>query len=122
MILAAGTPLAAATDLTDTAKWRADYVASLRSPSGWLSVAGLFWLHEGANAIGSDPRSDVVLPRGGPERAGVLRLEGGKGRYQNRQLKSDVTEHPDVIKFGDVSLTVIERGGKTGVRLRDPNA
>jgi uncharacterized protein len=122
IILAAGTLLAATTDRSDTAKWRANYEASLKSPSGWLSVAGLFWLHEGANAIGSDPQSDVVLPRGGPQRAGVLRLEGGKVTYQNRQLKSDATEHPDVIKFGDVSLTVIERGGKTGVRLRDPNA
>ena len=37
-------------------------------------------------------------------------------------MKSDVSDHPDVVKFGDVSLTVIERGGKTGVRLRDPNA
>jgi uncharacterized protein (DUF1684 family) len=122
IILAAGVLLAATGDRSDIAKWRADYEAALKSPKGWLSVAGLFWLHEGANAIGSDPQSDVVLPPGAPKSAGVLRLEGGKVTYQNRQLKSDTTEHPDAVEIGDVSLTVIERGGKTGVRLRDPNA
>ena len=28
-------------------KWRHDYEAQLTSNSGWLSVSGLFWLHEG---------------------------------------------------------------------------
>ncbi len=42
--------------------------------------------------------------------------------YEKRQLKSDETDHPDVLKFGDVTATIIERGGKFGVRLRDPNA
>jgi hypothetical protein len=92
-------------------EWRAKYEASLKAPDGWLSVAGLSWLHEGANT--------VDLPRQKPI---VLRLDGGKVTYEKRQLKSDATDHPDVVSFGDISLTIIERGGKTGVRLRDPNA
>ena len=28
---------------------RANYEASLKAPDGWLSVAGLSWLHEGSN-------------------------------------------------------------------------
>lgn len=130
ILFAAGTLLAAAaaTPYADeTAQWRAAYEASLKAPDGWLSVAGLFWLHEGDNVLGSDAQSDVVLPAGGPKRVGVLRFVGGeagggKVTFQNRVLKSDISAHPDVVKIGDVSLTIVERGGKTGVRLRDPNA
>jgi hypothetical protein len=103
-------------------QWRADYEASLKKADGWLSVAGLFWLHAGDNVVGSDPQSDVVLPSGAPKRAGVLHFAGGKVTFENRELKSDVAGKPDVVKIGDVVMTVIERGGKTGVRLRDPNA
>jgi uncharacterized protein len=125
LMFTAGTLLAATAEpayLDDTAKWRASYEASLKAPGGWLSVAGLYWLHEGDNVLGSDPQSDVVLPPGEPRQAGVLHFAGGKVTYQNRQLKTDAAGHPDVVKFGDVSMTIIERGGKTGVRLRDPNA
>jgi uncharacterized protein (DUF1684 family) len=91
-------------------EWRANYEASLKAPDGWLSVAGLSWLHEGANTV-ELPHQNLVLD-----------LEKGKVTYEKRQLKSDITEHPDVLKFGEVSLTIIERGGKFGARLRDPNA
>ncbi len=108
--------LTAASFIDETAKWRADYEASLKARDGWLSVAGLYWLHEGDNTVGSDSESDVVLPAGTPKRAGILHFTKGQVFWGNRQLKNDV------VKIGDVSLTIIERGGKTGVRLRDPNA
>jgi uncharacterized protein (DUF1684 family) len=92
-------------------EWRAKYEASLKAPDGWLSVAGLSWLEEGENT--------VDLPNQKPIK---LRLEGSKVTYEKRQLRSDAADHPDVLKFGDISLTIIERGGKFGVRLRDPNA
>ena len=90
LILAAAVALmAAADDTTGIAKWRADYEADLKAPNGWLSVAGLFWLHAGDNIVGSDPQSDVVLPAGAPKRAGVMKLAGGKVTFENRPLKSD---------------------------------
>src|SRR5450631_3877899 len=111
LILAASALLAATTTGDPYQKWRADYEASLKSPGGWLSVAGLIWLHDGANTI--------TLPN---QKTAVLQFEAGKVTFEKRVLKSDITDHPDVLKFGDVTLTVIERGGKTGARLRDPNA
>lgn len=110
---------------SEIAKWRADYEASLKAPDGWLSVAGLFWLHEGVNVVGSDPASDVITP------AGVLRLARGKVMFEPQpgsgiltkgELKPDDPGPPDVLRIGAVSLTIIERGPKTGVRMRDPNA
>jgi uncharacterized protein (DUF1684 family) len=114
IILAASTVLAATAGPGSEQAWRADYESHLKAPDGWLSVAGLSWLHEGANT--------VELPPGAAQKAVALHVDGGKVSYDKRPLKSDITDHPDVLKFGDVTLTVIERGGKTGVRLRDPHA
>src|ERR1700676_5190023 len=85
-------------------EWRANYEASLKAPDGWLSVARLSWLQGGANTVDVPSQKPIVL-----------RLAEGKVFYEKRQLKSDITDHPDVLKFGEVSLTVIERGGKLGV-------
>ena len=124
IILAAAFALMAAStgENAETAKWRADYEASLKAPNGWLSVAGLFWLHAGDNIVGSDPQSDVVLPSGAPKRAGVMKLAGGKVTFENKQLKSDASGKPDAVKIGDVTMTIIERNDKIGVRMKDPNA
>jgi len=121
-IFFAAAGLLAAADSDQATKWRADYEASLKAPDGWLSVAGLFWLHVGSNSVGSDPQSDVVLPSGAPKHAGTLEFRDGKVSWQKRVLASDAAPHPDELKIGDLVLTIIERGGKTGVRLRDPNA
>ncbi len=106
ILFAAGTVLAATAGVSDVAKWRADYEASLKAPDGWLSVAGLVWLHEGANEVASQ----------------TLTVHGGKVSFQGRQLQSDATAHPDAVRTGNLTLTIIERGGKIGARLRDPNA
>jgi uncharacterized protein (DUF1684 family) len=92
-------------------EWRANYEASLKAPDGWLSVAGLSWLQEGSNTVDLPSQKPIVL-----------RLSNGKAFFENRQLRSDAAGRPDTLKFGNISLTIIERGGKTGVRLRDPNA
>jgi hypothetical protein len=104
----------AAGALVNDQQWRADYEKGLRSPNGWLSVAGLSWFHEGANA--------VELPPGAGKGSITLNLKGKTATYEGRTLKSDATEHPDVLRFNGVTVTIIERGGKTGIRLRDPNA
>lgn len=42
--------------------WRAERVARLTAPDGWLSVVELGWLGEGENRAGSGPDAAVVLP------------------------------------------------------------
>src|SRR6202521_4617861 len=60
-------------------KWRQDYEASLKSDDGWLTVSGLFWLHEGENRFGSDALNDIVLPvASAPAQAGSFVFRGGK--------------------------------------------
>jgi uncharacterized protein (DUF1684 family) len=118
-------------------RWRAQREATLKAPNGWLSMAGLFWLHDGANVVGSDEKSEVVLPSGTPARAAILRVAAGKvtlepepragllrnGKAATRSiLVSDLADKPDLLQLGRITLTIIDRDGKPGVRLRDPNA
>ncbi len=115
--------------------WRARREASLKADGGWLSVAGLFWLKEGPNRFGTDPKGDIVLPAGSaPPRAGVFAQAAGKvtvtfereaeatlaGKPVTRaDLRSDKSGSPDVISLGRLSLFVIERDGRLAIRLKD---
>src|SRR4030067_398525 len=57
--------------LVSTEAWRQDMVKNLRAPNGWLALAGLSWLHEGADLIGADPAAAGPLPPGpGPPHPG----------------------------------------------------
>ena len=56
--------------------WRAQRYAALRRPRSWLTLAGLDWLAEGSNGIGTEPASAVRLGRG-PGHAGTIVLRGG---------------------------------------------
>lgn len=99
-------------------KWRQEYEAGLKAPNGWLSVAGLFWLHEGSNRAGSDPASEILLPKPAPKNAGAIDFHAGHARFRGKELKPDV----DIEKIGDLKLQVIKRGQRYGVRMRDPNS
>jgi uncharacterized protein len=116
--------------------WRESREKRLKSPSGWLTLVGLAWLHAGENTVGSDPGSAVVLPAKTPKQAGVLVLAGGKvtiqpaagsgitidGKPAREQiLGDDMAEHTDVMKIGEVSFYVIRRGDRYGVRVKDPD-
>ena len=43
-------------------KWRAEREERLKSDTGWLTVAGLFWLQEGENSIGTAETDRIQLP------------------------------------------------------------
>ena len=115
--------------------WRRQMEASLRADDGWLTLAGLFWLHEGSNSFGADPASDIVLSAGAaPQRAGVfelcdgvatLRPVEGAGVTVNdlpagvARLRSDADGSPDRVGLGSLTLLVIQRGTRMGVRVKD---
>lgn len=112
--------------------WRRQREESLKAKDGWLSVAGLFWLKEGENRVGSDPSFEVVLPEGrSPRRVGVVDFDRGTTRFRvatgahvlangkptvTAELKPD---SKDLLQFGDFSISVIQRGPRYGLRLRD---
>ena len=116
--------------------WRRQRVQRLTADGGWLTVAGLFWLKPGANRFGADAANDIVLPaHSAPAQAGAFVLEGGRVRVEVRpgvavtlagkpvargELRSDAGgATPDVLALGALTLQIIDRGGRLGVRLKD---
>lgn len=109
---------ASSTYQSEVEQWRAKRLASLQAEGGWLSLAGLFWLHEGANTYGTGASNDIVLPDG-PANAGAFQLHDGKVTDGTREVRPDSA---DVVKVGRLSLFVIQRSGKMGIRLKDPES
>lgn len=117
-------------------KWRDEREARLKADGGWLSVAGLTWLKQGENRFGTDKAAAIVLPEGSaPAIAGAFELKGTEttvklaagtaARMAGLPLAGAALLRPDsadVVEVGSVSLQVIERGGRFGIRLKDKNA
>ena len=106
----------------EIAEWRKQREERLKAEGGWLSLAGLFWLHDGVNRFGKDQGNEIVLPDG-PAHAGSFELHGGKVTVtldgKTRPLAPD---SDDAAKVGRLSLFVIKRGDKYGIRVKDPES
>ena len=92
-------------------QWRSTREEKLKAPTSWLAVAGLFWLKEGENSVGSDPASDVVLPARAPKHAGTLirhELKAGWKPASGAVAWLDADSPPAAI--GSVTLALIEIG------------
>jgi uncharacterized protein (DUF1684 family) len=117
-------------------KWRLDYEASLKSDDGWLTVSGLFWLHDGENRFGSDALNDIVLPAGSaPAQAGsfvfhddktVVHVNPGVKITLNGKPVESAELQPDLVSqrlhLGDLTLLVHASGDRYGIRLKDKNS
>jgi uncharacterized protein (DUF1684 family) len=119
-------------------RWQADRERRLKADDGWLTVAGLFWLKEGKNRFGAEASNDIVLPAGSaPARAGVFEFRGGETRVRMEDgvsatvdgkparealLRPDTARAPDIVAIGDLQMTLIKRGDRYGIRLRDRNS
>jgi len=117
----------------EVATWRAKRLSRLKADDGWLTLAGLYWLEEGNNRVGTEPGSEVLLPKG-VKSAGVLLRKGREVRFKpatNSQvtvndqpavsmaLISDKNGEPTMLRIGPVSFYLIERGDRIGVRVKD---
>jgi uncharacterized protein (DUF1684 family) len=137
LLAAVPVPLAAqdAAYAAEVAKWRTQREDRLKADGGWLTVTGLFWLHEGSNPFGSAPTNEITLPSGTPGRAGVFELRqsrvtvrlqpgvagaiGGQPLVGPRPMADDGGGSPDVLTLGRTTMHVIARGGRFGIRLKD---
>ena len=115
--------------------WRQEREARLRAETGWLTVAGLYWLQAGDNRIGSAADNDIVLPAdSAPAHVGVFRLERGTTTFR-AERGVDVFQHgkkvqtaslevgavSDALSIGRLSLWVHTSGQRFAIRLRDPD-
>jgi uncharacterized protein len=115
-------------------QWRMQREKDLQDDGGWLTVAGLFWFKDGSNTAGTDPSSDIVLPRG-PAKLGVFEFHNGKTTFHpspgalvtvngkpaslDATMRPDTEGHPDQVKLETLTMFVIQRGKRYGIRMRD---
>jgi len=115
--------------------WRAERVGRLTSDTGWLTLAGLFWLKEGENSFGRASSNALVLDNTSlADTAGSFVLTGQRVRFVARpgagvthdgqavtslELASDAQGQPTMLASGSLRFFVIERAGNLGVRVRD---
>src|SRR5215831_801612 len=115
-------------------KWRQDYEADLKKDFGWLTVSGLFFLHEGENRFGSDPLNDIVLPAGSvPATAGYFEVHAGKavvhvnpGVKATRKGKvvevEELGSQDGFLSGDDLTLVTHTSGDRPAIRLIDKNS
>ncbi len=117
-------------------KWRSDDEADLKKETGWLTVAGLFWLKEGINTVGAGPDFDVRLTDNFKQKkfgeidfkngaailkveSGVMAQSDGKSISTTIDLVSDEKGKPTEIRTGSQTLYLIRREDRFGIRLKD---
>ena len=125
----------------DLAIWRTDYARRLQGEEGWLTVAGLYWLNDGENHVGTDPTNDIVLRAGSaPPHVGVFAFrqgtttfhaaEGVEVRQQGRAVRSTTlvpgpgtsATPADALVVGTLTLWLHQSGERFAVRIRDPQS
>ena len=108
-------------------------IDSLKHENGYLNLSGLFWLKEGENTIGADPKNDFNFPAEHSDSfLGKIILNNGVVRFkssQANQVFSSGQAVSEMIIFQDKKVVVLEhkslrwfiikRGEKYALRLRD---
>jgi uncharacterized protein (DUF1684 family) len=115
--------------------WQARMDAEIRADNTWLSWVGDFWLKEGVNTLGSSPDCDIALPQPAPRILGAVTLEragatfkadvgqtvelNGEPLHSATPLKSEDEDFPSLITFKSISLRLVRRDNRVGLRLWD---
>jgi len=114
--------------------WHAKRIEELKGPSGWLNLAGLFWLNEGINTVGASPTNSIVFPEGkAPGQLGYFLLKDGKVLFEtgpgitvtanakpvSRLFAFQPDSVPPKLRLGSLEWFIIKRDTRYGIRLRD---
>jgi uncharacterized protein len=116
-------------------RWHQKRIEDLRSPDGWLNLAGLFWLKEGISTFGSDDNNDIVFPKDKiPAKAGLFLLQNGVVTMttlpeveifsDDEPIKTGVIFDAEKkgqpkLSYGSLQWFIIKRDNQFGIRLRD---
>jgi uncharacterized protein (DUF1684 family) len=117
----------------DFLKWKQELTNDRKQ--NWLTLVGLFWLQEGANQVGGNPKLEIPLPQDKvAPHIGVIDFHAGKAVFKadpgtkvtsngklvtTIELVPDVSGNPTVLAIGDIRMLLIQRGQKFGMRVRD---
>jgi hypothetical protein len=130
-----------ATWKSDLLAWRAQQAKDLQQPNGWLTLIGLEWLKPGDNSFGSANGNASIVQAPTSAFLGVVRLTGdslqllppnggypkdllvdGKPPANPQPLDADSSGHPSKVTAGSVTITVIHRGDRYALRIKNSKA
>ena len=115
-------------------QWQQDRLERLKGKDGWLNLAGIYWLREGEQSLGSHPSNDHVFPEKAPAYMGTLTLEGDSVHIRlNKEVRAyyegeavteldlsyDRSGNPAYITHGDFAWYIMKRHTSLAIRLRD---
>jgi len=123
---------------TELLTWRAEHAKELQKPNGWLTLIGLDWLKPGDNSFGAGKANAIIIHAPVAATMGMVKLEGetlqllppaggypkglmvdGKPPENPQKLASDNPGTPSKITSGSVTITVIHRGDRYALRIKD---
>lgn len=116
-------------------QWDAKRIESLKSATGWVNLAGLFWLEPGENKFGAAAENQLVFndPRF-PAHLGTFILTdkeviwktnaGNEVYHKQQQVEQlsifDISKNQGIqLAYHTFRWTIIKREDKLGVRFRD---
>lgn len=115
-------------------EWRANRLARLVAPEGYLNQTGLFWLKPGVHSFGTGAENDVVFPGEGAAKIGEfsvtadgvsMRVEpdvevySDGVRVEEIAMVADTADEPVAVTHKTLGWMAIERQGRYAIRLRD---
>ena len=130
----AGAGLDVAAYEAEIMEWREGRLERLLAPTGFLTQVGLFWIEDGRYSVGSAPGSAILLPPSAAPNLGEVVVEDGAVRMSvaadvvvthegapvtDIDLPADTSGEFVLLEHGSIAWSVIERGGKLAVRVRD---
>ena len=119
--------------------WRAQHVADLQKPDGWLSLIGLEWIEPGETSLGAAQDNKIHLPAASPAHLAILKLEnnvisieppkdgfpsgllvdGAPATEQTLRAELGSDKLSSHITIGTLNLYPIRRGDKVALRMKD---
>jgi uncharacterized protein (DUF1684 family) len=116
--------------------WREARIERLKSKTGWLNLAGLYWLDEGINTFGSDSSNSIIFPTKAESFYGSITKSGDSiilksspdvklivdgVNVTEKLLLNDSSGKQGYIESGTLAWHIIKRDERYGIRLRDYN-
>ena len=115
--------------------WRAERVAALTTPDGWLTLIGRHQLAPGVNTVGSADDNSIKLAAGPPYLAQITLQDGRVTLTPAPGAIFEIDGHPagpaelvyrgdkpTMVTFGPVNFYVMERGDRLYLRVKDRTA
>ncbi|MFM7134765.1 MAG: DUF1684 domain-containing protein [Planctomycetota bacterium] len=119
---------------SERAAWHESRLKALAAEDGWLTLAGLDFLEEGASSYGAGPDATLRYAHATAPIVGVFHRSGDRVAFRAAPgaavsadgapcaevvLVADDAGKPTVLRDGPIMITLVRRNGQLALRVRD---